>query len=210
MRLAVLVSGRGSNLESVLSAVAGGHLDGIEPVLVISNRSDVHALEVARGHHVACHVLRRSDFGGDPAARDAAIGRTLTASSVELTLLAGYDQVLQPAYFAAFAGRTINIHPSLLPKHGGRGMVGAAVHRAVLAARDTFSGATVHEVISELDEGPILAQVSVPVDPDDDENTLAARVLTAEHQLLVATLASLAAEGFGGTLSARIAGGRRV
>lgn len=189
MRLGVLVSGRGSNLQALLTA----RVPGIEPVLVICNRSGVPALSVAAAHGISVRVLRRAEFGGDAAARDAAIGTALEAAGVELALLAGYDQVLRPAYFAAFTGRTINIHPSLLPAHGGAGMVGPAVHGAVLAAGDVESGATVHEVTPELDAGPILAQARVPVMPGDDADALAGRVLVAEHRLLVETLTRLAA-----------------
>jgi phosphoribosylglycinamide formyltransferase 1 len=187
MRLGILVSGRGSNLEAVLTA---GPL-GVEPVLVISNRAGVRALEVAAAHGVETRVLRRLDFGGDASARDAAIGHALTDAGVELTLLAGYDQLLRPSYFAAFGGRTINIHPSLLPAHGGAGMMGSAVHRSVLEAGDRETGATVHEVTADLDAGPILAQARVPVLAGDDVETLAARVLEAEHRLLVDTLRDL-------------------
>jgi len=183
MRLGVLVSGRGSNLEAVLRAE-------IPVALVISNRPAVRALEVAASHGVPAMVLRRADFA-DADSRDAAIGAALTDAGVELALLAGYDQLLRPAYFAMFNGRTINIHPSLLPAHGGAGMVGLAVHRSVLAAGDTVTGVTIHEVTAELDAGPILAQAPVRVDPDDRPETLAARVLVEEHRLLVATLAAL-------------------
>jgi phosphoribosylglycinamide formyltransferase 1 len=184
MRIGILVSGRGSNLEAVLAA-------GIGCALVISNRPGVRALEVAARHGVPARVLRRADFP-DASARDAAIGATLTDAGIELTVLAGYDQLLRPSYFAAFGGRTINIHPSLLPAHGGAGMVGLAVHRSVLAAGDRESGVTIHEVTPEMDAGPILARVAVPVEPDDDPETLAARVLAVEHRLLVDTVRSLA------------------
>lgn len=187
MRLGVLVSGRGSNLEAVLR----GRPAGVEPVLVISNRADVRALEVAAAHGVPSVVLRTRDFG-DASARDAAIASALTGAGVELTLLAGYDRLLQPSYFAAFVGRTINIHPSLLPAHGGAGMVGLAVHRSVLAAGDLQSGATIHEVTADLDAGPILAQARVAVLPGDDPEALAARVLAEEHRLLVRTLEAIA------------------
>ncbi len=189
MRLGVLVSGRGSNLEAVLTA----RPPGIEPVLVISNRPGVRALTVAATHAVRSLVLRRNDFDGNAAARDAAIGEALTAAGVELALLAGYDQLLLPPYFLAFHGRTINIHPSLLPAHGGPGMLGPAVHRSVLAAGDKETGATIHEVTADLDAGPVLASARVAVLPDDDVETLAARVLAEEHRLVVATLASIAA-----------------
>jgi phosphoribosylglycinamide formyltransferase-1 len=188
VRLGILVSGRGSNLEAILRA----RPRGIDPVLVISNRAAVRALEVAATHGVPARVFRRADFGGDASARDAAIGQALTEAGADLAILAGYDRLLSPSYFAAFGGRTINIHPSLLPAHGGVGMLGLAVHRAVLEAGDPETGATVHEVGAELDAGPVLSQVRVPVRPDDDAETLAARVLEAEHALLVSTLERLA------------------
>lgn len=188
MRLGILVSGRGSNLEAILRARPAG----IEPVVVVSNRRAVRALDVASRHGIPARVLRRADFGGDASARDAAIGRALTDAGVELAILAGYDQLLSPSYFEAYDGRTINIHPSLLPAHGGAGMLGLAVHRAVLESGDRETGATVHEVGAELDAGAVLSQVRVAVRPDDDAETLAARVLEAEHELLVATLERLA------------------
>ena len=201
MRLGVLVSGRGSNLEAVLKAVAAGRLPYLEPVLVISNRSAVRALEVAATHGVPSAVLRRADFP-DAAARDAAIGEALTRAGVDLALLAGYDQLLQRSFFARFAGRAINVHPSLLPRHGGRGMIGMAVHRAVLAAGDSESGATVHEVTRELDGGPALAQARVAVVPDERAEELAARVLEVEHRLVVEVLKRLAASPSGAGASA--------
>lgn len=177
MRLGVLVSGRGSNLEAILQA-------GLPVAIVISNRPGVRALGVAARHGVPCRVLARADFA-DAATRDAAIGAMLTEAQVDVAVLAGYDQVLRPAYFSAFRGRTVNIHPSLLPAHGGVGMVGEAVHRSVLAAGDRETGCTVHEVTDELDAGPILAQARVRVMPGDDVSTLAQRVLAEEHRLLV-------------------------
>lgn len=190
MRLGVLVSGRGSNLEAVL----GARIPQLEPVVVVSNRPGVRALEVAARHAVPSLVLRRRDFT-DAAARDAAVGHALTDAGADLALLAGYDQLLRPSYFAAFGGRTINIHPSLLPAHGGAGMMGMAVHRSVLVAGDRETGVTIHEVTPELDAGPVIAQARVPVLPEDDESALADRVLAEEHRLLVATLRSLAGEG---------------
>ncbi len=205
MKLGVLVSGRGSNLEAVLDAVERGELRGIEPVLVISNRPGVRALDVAAAHRVPALALRRADFA-DADARDDAIGRALTDASVRLALLAGYDRLLRPSYFAAYGGRTINIHPSLLPRHGGAGMTGLAVHRSVLAGSDAVTGVTIHEVTQALDAGPILAQSRVPVEAADDVHSLAARVLAEEHRLLVETLRRLAAEGWSGTVSARMTG----
>jgi phosphoribosylglycinamide formyltransferase-1 len=190
MKLGVLVSGRGSNLEAVLRAVADGRLDAIEPVVAISNRAGVRALEIAERHGVPALVLPRAGFA-TAGERDRAIGEALAAASVQLALLAGYDQLLRAPYFDTYHGRTINIHPSLLPRHGGKGMVGEAVHRSVLAAGDARTGVTIHEVTGELDAGPPLLQVEVAVLPGDDAARLAERVLSVEHRALVEVLARL-------------------
>jgi phosphoribosylglycinamide formyltransferase 1 len=182
--LGVLVSGRGSNLEAILRA-------GLGVTVVISNRAAVPALEIAARHGVPSRVLRRREFP-DADARDRAIGDALAAAGADIAVLAGYDQRLRPGYFASFGGRTLNIHPSLLPAHGGPGMVGLAVHRSVLAAGDPETGVTIHEVTAELDGGPILAQVRLPVAPGEDAEALALRVLAEEHRLLVDTLRGLA------------------
>jgi phosphoribosylglycinamide formyltransferase-1 len=184
VKLGVLVSGRGSNLEACLDA-------GLDVRVVISNRPDVRALAVAAARGVPAHVLRRGAFA-DADARDGAIARLLTDAGVELAVLAGYDQLLRPAYFAGFSGRTVNVHPSLLPAHGGPGMLGLAVHRSVLACGDGETGVTIHEVTPELDAGPILAQARVRVLSGDDAEALAARVLAEEHRLLTETLRALA------------------
>lgn len=184
----MLVSGRGSNLAAILDAK-------LAVALVVSNRANVPALAIAERHGVPAIVLRRSAFDGDADARDAAIGTALTDAGVTLAVLAGYDQRLGSSYFAAFRGRTLNIHPSLLPRHGGAGMLGLAVHAAVLASGDTTTGVTIHEVTPEVDAGPIIAQASVPVVPGERPEELAARVLEVEHRLLVSTLADLVGKG---------------
>jgi phosphoribosylglycinamide formyltransferase 1 len=182
-RIGVLVSGRGSNLGALLSAC-------LPVVLVVSNRPAAPALHIAATHGVRIRVLPRAEHE-DADARDTAIGAALTDAGVTLAVLAGYDQLLRPSYFAAFAGRTVNVHPSLLPAHGGAGMVGVAVHRSVLAAGDPETGVTIHEVTPDLDAGPILAQATVAVAPMDTAESLAARVLATEHELLVRTVADL-------------------
>ena len=192
MRLGILVSGRGSNLEAVLDAVADRRLPAIEPLLVIANRPGIRALEVAARRGVAWRLMPMSAFA-DGDARDAAIGRALEDAGCELVLLAGYDQALRSSYFAAFTGRTINIHPSLLPLHGGKGMTGRAVHAAVLAAGDAETGVTIHDVTPVLDAGPPIAQARMPVHPGETVEELAERVLLMEHQTLVAVLAQLSA-----------------
>lgn len=189
MRLGVLVSGRGSNLAAILEA-------GLDVAVVICNRPGAPALVAAADHGVTVALMRRAAFD-DAEARDAAIGRRLTDAGVGLAVLAGWDQLLRPAYFAEFGGRTVNVHPSLLPAHGGPGMMGIEVHRSVLRSGEPETGATIHLVTPALDAGPILAQCRVPVLPGDDAETLAARVLAEEHRLLVATLRTLGAEGAG-------------
>jgi len=190
MRLGVLVSGRGSNLEAVLDAIASGRLPAVEAALVIANRPGIRALEVAARRGIPWRLLARDDFPG-AGARDEAIGRALAESACDLALLAGYDQVLRPSYFAAFSGRTINIHPSLLPRHGGRGMVGLAVHAAVLAAGEAETGVTIHDVTRVLDAGPTILQVRVPVGAGESAADLAERVLKVEHEALVEVLERL-------------------
>lgn len=190
MRLGILVSGRGSNLAAVLDAVADGRLPGVTPVLVVSNRPAVPALDVAAAHRVPARVMPRRDFA-DVESRDAAIGRALSDAGADLALLAGYDQLLRPTYFVAFGGRTINIHPSLLPRHGGAGMMGLAVHASVLAAGDAETGVTIHEVTPDLDAGAAIAQERVPVLAGDTPERLAQRVLAVEHRSLVEVLSRL-------------------
>ncbi|HEY8772499.1 MAG TPA: phosphoribosylglycinamide formyltransferase [Candidatus Limnocylindria bacterium] len=192
MRLGILVSGRGSNLEAVLDAIASGQLPGVEAGLVIANRPGIRALEVAARRGVPWRLLALDQFA-DADARDAALGRALAEATCDLALLAGYDQLLRASYFDAFAGRTINIHPSLLPRHGGRGMLGLAVHAAVIAAGDAETGVTVHDVTPELDAGPPIEQVALPVVPGESAGELADRVLEVEHRVVVAVLARLSA-----------------
>jgi phosphoribosylglycinamide formyltransferase-1 len=192
MRLGILVSGRGSNLEAVLDAIAAGRLPAVEAVLVVANRPGIRALEVAARRGVPWRLLSMDDF---PSAdlRDEAIARALVETGCDIALLAGYDQLLRPSYFAAFSGRTINIHPSLLPRHGGRGMIGLAVHAAVLASGDDETGVTIHDVTPVLDAGPPILQVRLPVVAGESATALAERVLEVEHQVLVEVLSQLSA-----------------
>jgi len=192
MRLGILVSGRGSNLDAVLDAVADGRLPDVEPALVIANRHGVRALEVAARRGVRWRVLARTDFP-DADARDAAVGAALEEAGCALALLAGYDQLLGPPYFEAYTGRTINLHPSLLPRHGGWGMTGLAVHASVLASGDAETGVTIHDVTEELDAGPPIVQVRIPVEAGESVSELADRVLAVEHRTVVEVLARLSA-----------------
>jgi phosphoribosylglycinamide formyltransferase 1 len=190
MRLGLLVSGRGSNLEAVLDAIAAGQLPRVEMAVVIANRPGIRALELAARRGVPWRLIPVDDYASADL-RDDAIGRALTEASCELALLAGYDQLLRRPYFDAFAGRTINIHPALLPRHGGRGMVGLAVHEAVLASGDAETGVTIHDVTPVLDAGPPILQVRLPVRAGESAAELAERVLEVEHRVLVEVLAHL-------------------
>ena len=202
MRLGILVSGRGSNLEAVLDAIADGRLPDVEPVVVIANRPEIRALEVAARRGVAWRLMPRSDFA-DADARDEAIGLALEEAGCDLVLLAGYDQLLRAPYFAAFSGRTINIHPSLLPRHGGPGMMGLAVHAAVLAAGEAETGVTIHDVTPLLDAGPPIEQVRLAVLPGERADQLAERVLEVEHRVVVEVLAHLSASMTGASPAPR-------
>jgi len=184
-RVAVCASGRGSNLAALIEALRGTDAD---VVLVLSNRRDAGALAIAEAQGIPRHLLT------DPA--DAGEWeRVLSSLAIDLVVLAGYLKPVPPEVTGTWAGRMINIHPALLPAHGGVGMYGLRVHRAVLAAGDAMSGATVHLVTREYDRGPILGQERVPVLPGDTPESLAARVLAVEHQILGAAVLAAARAG---------------
>ena len=181
VRVAVLVSGGGTNLQALLDALHDSPLARV--ARVISSRADAGALERARRAAVPTAVLRDP---GDPAELLAALG------DAQLVVLAGYLKLVPAAVVSRFRGRMINIHPALLPEFGGPGMYGQHVHDAVLASGATESGATVHFADEEFDRGKIIAQERVPVRPGDTPDSLAARVLEAEHRLLPRVVLDLA------------------
>jgi phosphoribosylglycinamide formyltransferase-1 len=191
MRLAVLASHTGTILQAVMDACAAGELNAAV-VLVISNNSASGAMARARAAGIATAHLSSATHP-DPDQLDAAMVECLRHAAVDWVLLAGYMKKLGPLVLAAYRHRIVNTHPALLPKFGGAGFFGRRVHEAVLAAGDTETGATVHYVDEHYDAGPILAQVHVPVRPDDDAEELEERVKVAERKLVVATLAELAA-----------------
>ncbi len=186
MRIAVCVSGRGSNLLALLEALRGSAL--AEVALVLSNRADSPALERARERGIAAEVLARF---ADPREWLERLGR----HRVDLVVLAGYLKLVPAGVIAEFRGRILNIHPALLPDFGGPGMYGHRVHEAVLESGRPVSGATVHLVDEEYDRGEILGQARVPVLPGDTPERLAARVLEAEHRLLPAVVLKAAEAG---------------
>ena len=177
-------------MASILAACRSGALEA-EPRVVIGNNSKSGA--VARGRRAGIPVYHLSGHTHpDPEELDRAILSTLNEHGVTLVCLAGYMKLLGTHTLAAYRGRILNIHPALLPKFGGKGFYGRAVHEAVLAAGEKESGPTVHIVDQEFDHGPVLAQTRVPVHPGDTADLLAARVLEREHILYAETLQKIA------------------
>ncbi len=168
--IVALISGRGSNLRALVEA-------GLPVRAVISNRADAAGLEFARAQGIDSAVLEHRSYAAREAF-DAALGDAIQAYSPAAVVLAGFMRILTPGFVARFAGRLLNIHPSLLPAFPG-----LDTHARALAAGVKVHGATVHFVTPELDHGPIVIQAGVPVLPDDDEARLAARVLRAEHRI---------------------------
>ena len=175
-RVAILISGRGSNMSALIEAARAPDFPA-QIVGVISNRASAEGLSIAQkfGLPVATHSLK--DYP-DKLSADRAISKTLEGWNVDMVCLAGFMRILSAEFTAAWQGRLINIHPSLLPKFKG-----INTHRRAIEAGDKTHGCSVHFVVPELDAGPVIAQSSVHVLPDDTPETLAERVLSAEHQL---------------------------
>jgi len=188
LRLVALISGGGRTLLNLLEAVRAGRLQA-EVTLVISSRHDAAGIGRARTAGLPVEVLRPRDFP-DKAAFTAAQSRRILAERPDLVVMAGYLVHWPPP--PGLQGRVLNIHPALLPRHGGRGLYGEHVHAAVLAAGDRESGCTVHLVDEEYDHGPVLAQARVPVLPGDTTGSLAARVFVAECATYPEAIAALA------------------
>ena len=186
MRVAVAVSGGGSNLQALLDRLTGDAPARV--ALVLSNTAKAGALERARARGVPAVVLKNPTDGDEWL-------QHLRAASIDLLVLAGYLKLVPRTVVTGFAGRIINIHPALLPHFGGPGMYGARVHAAVLASGAAESGATVHLVDEEYDRGDILGQARVAVVPGDTVESLAARVLQVEHELLPAAVLAAARAG---------------
>ncbi len=183
LRIGVLASHGGSNMQAIVDAVEAGRLDA-EIVLVVSNNSESGAIARAKRHgRPHRHLSGRTH--PDPDDLDRAIRDALREAGADLVLLAGYMKRIGARTLAAYRGRMLNIHPALLPKHGGQGMYGIHPHEAVLAAGEEESGATVHVVTADYDRGPILKQRKVPVLPGDTPQTLQQRVLAEEHRIYV-------------------------
>ena len=185
-KLGILVSGRGSNMTAILDACDRGYLSARVEV-VISDNPNAGALVIAKERKI------NTIYFDEPVSKntellDTSISQVLSDCEVDLVLLAGYMKMIGPAVLSVFEGKILNVHPSLLPKYGGKGLYGMNVHRAVISAREKRSGATIHLVNSDYDKGKILAQKSVIVDECDTPECLAKKVLKIEHMIYVQTL----------------------
>ena len=181
MRLGVLVSGRGSNLEALLRSIAVGRL-ACEPALVVSNRPGAAGLEIARAHAAPTLILDHREYASREQF-DAALVAALRAAGVELVALAGFDRLVTRVLLEAFPERIYNVHPALLPAFKG-----LHAQRQALDYGARITGATVHLVDEHMDHGPIVLQGAVAIAPDDSEETLAARILAVEHAIFPAAL----------------------
>jgi phosphoribosylglycinamide formyltransferase-1 len=175
LRLAVLISGRGSNMLAIHDACQRGTLAA--RIVLVASDCPAAGIDAARARGLTTKTIDKRDFA-ERAAHDAAMRAAIDASGAELVVLAGYMRILTPAFVVHYSGRLLNIHPSLLPRHKG-----LHTHRRVLAAGEREHGASVHYVTAELDGGPVVAQARVAVLPGDDEATLSARVQAREHIL---------------------------
>ena len=180
-KIAVLVSGSGSNLQSIIDNVENGNLN-CEITYVIADR-ECYALQRAEKHGIETLLLDRNII--DDKSVNEIIDSTLEGCKTDYIILAGYLSILNEKFIKKWDKRVINIHPSLLPKFGGKGMYGIKVHEAVIKAGEKESGCTVHFVNNEIDAGEIITNVKVPVLEDDTPETLQKRVLEQEHKLLI-------------------------
>lgn len=184
LQVAVLLSGSGRTLENFLARIRAGSL-AIRVPVVISSREKVRGVDVARTAGIETHIVTRRD-APDPAELSARVKALLAPHQVDIIVLAGY--LLKLEILPEWRGKILNIHPSLLPLFGGKGMYGHHVHEAVLASGMKVSGCSVHIVTEEYDAGPIVAQRCVPIKPGDSADTLGARVFDAECDLYPAAL----------------------
>jgi phosphoribosylglycinamide formyltransferase-1 len=187
-RVAVLISGRGSNMAALIEAAKDKSYPA-EIALVVSNRPDAGGLLVAQSEGIATDIVDHAQFGKGRAAFESALQAVLTKNNIDLIALAGFMRLLSPEFVNRWRERMLNIHPALLPAFKG-----LDTHNRALEAGAKIHGATVHFVVAEMDSGPIIAQGAVAVRADDSEQTLAARVLAVEHKIYPLAL-KLVAEG---------------
>ncbi len=180
-RVAILISGGGSNMVALVDSMTGDH--PARPVLVLANDPHAGGLAKARERGIPTHAIDHKPFGKDRAGFEEALQKALETAEPDIICLAGFMRILTPAFTAKWEGRMLNIHPSLLPKYKG-----LHTHARALEAGDTAHGCTVHEVTAALDDGPILGQARISISAGDTAETLAARLLPLEHALYPAVL----------------------
>jgi len=186
MKISFIASHGGSSARHIITAIEQKAL-AAELGVVITNNSDSAILRWCQEQHIPVHLINAKTHP-DPESEDLAIMNTLTEAQTDLVVLSGYMKKIGPHTLARFNGHILNIHPALLPKHGGHGLYGDRVHEAVLKSGDTVSGASVHLINERYDEGPVLKQSHVPVLPDDTIASLRARVQATEGDLYLETL----------------------
>ena len=192
-KLGILVSHRGSNFQAIIDACNEGRINA-KIVIAVSNNSHSEGLERARRENIeTAHISNKTH--SDPVNLDASMAALFEAHDVDMIVTAGYMKRLGHITLEKYSRRILNVHPSLLPKHGGKGMYGMRVHEAVIEAGDKESGITIHWLDNQYDTGPIIAQKKVAVLPSDTASSLAGRILVEEHKLLVTTLAKLTNDG---------------
>jgi phosphoribosylglycinamide formyltransferase 1 len=190
MNIAVFASGRGSNFQAILNAIDAGLLPA-RVVVLISNKSDAGAMEIARAHTISTQHISQKMFSSEGTLADAML-EVLEKNHTEFIALSGYLKKIPAQVIRQYRNRIVNIHPALLPSFGGEGMYGHRVHEAVIASGEKVSGATVHLVDEEYDRGPIVLQKIVTIAPEDTPETLAAKVLKIEHEIFPLALKAFA------------------
>lgn len=183
-RIAVLVSGGGTNLQAIIDAVEAGRIANTQIVTVVSNRKNAYALERAKNHGIEAQCIRRKDYASEEEFCDAMI-EYLEGLQVDLVVLAGYLVILHERFIRRFRNRIINVHPSLIPSFAGDGFYGLKVHEEALKRGVKVSGATVHVVDEITDHGPILYQKAVEVKSDDTAETLQRRIMEEAEWILL-------------------------
>lgn len=190
MNIAVFASGRGSNFQAILNAIDAGFIPA-QIVVLISNKSDAGAMEIARVHNISTQHLSQKMFSSEEALANAMLD-VLEKNHAELIVLAGYLKKIPAKIIRQYRNRIVNIHPALLPSFGGEGMYGHHVHEAVIASGEKVSGATVHLVDEEYDRGSIILQKTVTIVPEDTPDTLSEKVLKIEHEIFPFVLKAFA------------------
>lgn len=190
--IAFFVSGGGTDMQAVLDAIDRGEING-KAVFMVASKPEIYALNRAEKHGIPSKVFLLSDYA-NPEERDLAILAELEKHNVDIVVLAGYLGILTPPLVQKYSKKMINIHPSLIPNHCGKGMYGMRVHKSVIDSGDKVSGATVHYVDEGTDTGEIILQKEVPVLDGDTPEALAGRVLALEHKMLPEVVAQLCKE----------------